>query len=182
MIGAVWLILAAVPALADGGPHVTAINNGSLGLNADSCAGCHRAHTAQGPFLINAADEKALCLTCHGSAGAGATTDVASGLQYRLTRDSWDGPARGAAEWRLRHGRASTPPTRPRILVSTDLASSDDQWAKVRVLTDGTGAVDPTNVTSAHLNLAANGLAGPTVAWGNGPIAPGRMAPGRSSS
>src|SRR3970040_781319 len=82
--GALWLILAAVPALADGGPHVMTQNNGSLGINADGCAGCHRAHTAQGPFLINAADETALCTTCHGTAGAGATAAVLSGVQYAL--------------------------------------------------------------------------------------------------
>ncbi|HEX5591094.1 MAG TPA: hypothetical protein VFX65_12460, partial [Candidatus Limnocylindrales bacterium] len=58
--GAVWLLLAAIPALADGGPHVMTQNNGSLGINADGCAGCHRAHTATGPYLINAADETAL--------------------------------------------------------------------------------------------------------------------------
>ena len=47
--GAVWLFLAAIPVLADGGPHVAAINSGvNGGLTADSCAGCHRAHTAQG--------------------------------------------------------------------------------------------------------------------------------------
>ena len=72
----IWLFLAALPVFADGGPHVSSTNNGSLGINADSCAGCHRAHTAQGPMLLKAADEEALCLTCHGSAGVGATTDV----------------------------------------------------------------------------------------------------------
>src|SRR3990172_5827071 len=82
--GALWLLLAALPALADGGPHVSTINNGSLGINADSCAGCHRAHTAQGPYLINAADEEALCLTCHGTASTGSTTDVMTGVQYAL--------------------------------------------------------------------------------------------------
>jgi predicted CXXCH cytochrome family protein len=166
--GALWLILAAVPALADGGPHVMTQNNGSLGLNADGCAGCHRAHTAQGPFLINAADETALCLTCHGAVAAGATTDVASGLQYRLAARAGT-PLLGA----LRAGgfvSAAIDSGNPaRILVSNNLASSDDQWAKVRVLTDGAGAVNPAPVTSAHLNLVENGLTAPAVAWGNGP-------------
>ena len=81
-VGATWLFLAALPALADGGPHVSATNNGSSVLTADSCAGCHRAHTAQGQFLINAASEEALCLTCHGAQSAGATTDVLTGVQY----------------------------------------------------------------------------------------------------
>src|SRR3990172_2215405 len=82
--GALWLILAAVPALADGGPHVLTTNNGSLGLNADGCAGCHRAHTAQGPMLLTAEDATALCKTCHGASVTGATTDVMTGVQYAL--------------------------------------------------------------------------------------------------
>ena len=47
-----WLFLAAVPALADGGPHVASVNSGVSSLTADSCAGCHRAHTAQGAMLL----------------------------------------------------------------------------------------------------------------------------------
>jgi predicted CXXCH cytochrome family protein len=70
----------AATALADNGPHVSTANNGFTGITADSCAGCHRAHTAQGPQLINATDETALCLTCHGASVAGATTSVETGL------------------------------------------------------------------------------------------------------
>jgi len=165
MGGALWLILAAVPALADGGPHVKDLNNGSTGITADSCAGCHRAHTAQGPMLINAADEEALCMTCHGAAGAGATTDVASGLQYRLA-------ARGATPLlgALRSGgfvTAAIDSSNPaRWFQATGLAAAADQWAKVGVRTDA-GLVAPLPVTSAHLNLPENGLGAPTVAWGN---------------
>ena len=60
---ALWLFLAAIPALADGGPHVASVNNGSSSLTADSCAGCHRVHTAQGPMLLKTATEEALCLS-----------------------------------------------------------------------------------------------------------------------
>ena len=67
-----WLFLASIPALADGGPHVANTNNGSLTLTADSCAGCHRAHTAQGPYLIKASSETLLCLSCHGPSTTGA--------------------------------------------------------------------------------------------------------------
>ena len=71
--GALWLLAAAVPVLADGGPHISTINNGSGGLTADTCAGCHRAHTAQGAMLLKE-EGTALCTSCHGSAGTGATT------------------------------------------------------------------------------------------------------------
>lgn len=176
-VGAFWLILAAAPALADGGPHVMTVNNGSLGLTADSCAGCHRAHTAQGPNLINAEDDTALCLTCHGATGAGATTDVASGLQYRLAGRGTT-PLLGA----LRSGgfvRAALDSTNPaRVFRVAGIGGADDQWAKVPVRTDSLGAVEPAPVTSAHLNLAENGLSAPGVAWGNGEIGLGFSGPG----
>ncbi len=66
--GTLWLFLAAVPAFADGGPHTSSINNGVTSLTADSCAGCHRVHTAKGPLLLNQTTEEDLCLACHGAA------------------------------------------------------------------------------------------------------------------
>ena len=57
--GSLWLFLAAVPVFADGGPHVASVNNGTAGVNADSCAGCHRAHTAQGEYLLVASSATA---------------------------------------------------------------------------------------------------------------------------
>ena len=41
--GALWLILAASAAYADGGPHQLTVNSGTAGLSGD-CAACHRAH------------------------------------------------------------------------------------------------------------------------------------------
>ena len=65
-------------ALADGGPHVLAANNGTSGLSGD-CAACHRAHTAAASDLLKAS-MPGLCLTCHD--GTGATTDVSDGVQF----------------------------------------------------------------------------------------------------
>ena len=99
--GALWLFLAAIPAFADGGPHVAATNSGVSTLTPDSCAGCHRAHTAQGQYLINQPTEEDLCLGCHGTAVMGATTSVMDGVQYALGSDglrdenSWAGALRG---------------------------------------------------------------------------------------
>lgn len=76
--GALWLILAASAAYADGGPHQLAVNSGTAGLSGD-CAACHRAHTAQAADLLKAA-MPGLCLTCHD--GTGATTNVVDGVQY----------------------------------------------------------------------------------------------------
>jgi predicted CXXCH cytochrome family protein len=171
--GAIWLFLAAIPALADGGPHVSSINNGSLGINADSCAGCHRAHTAQGPMLLNVDDENGLCLACHGSAGVGATTDVMSGVQYKVA---------------LAPGSAGQDPTNASVLLGAlrgggfdeariDAGDAyryrygDAEAAHPTVYSFdkrvGVGAAEP--VTSAHLDLdGPGGVLLKNVAWGNG--------------
>lgn len=162
--GAFWLILAAVPALADGGPHVMTSNNGSLGINADGCAGCHRAHTAQGPFLINAADETALCQTCHGAAVTGSTVDVMTGVQYALAGRSGGtqlGALRGGGydQARLDAGNASR---------LSYLRNAVDVSQRPKV---GVGAAE--DVTSAHIAMTDNGLTSQGIAWGNGAVGTG---------
>jgi len=171
--GALWLILAAVPALADGGPHVKDVNTGSLGLNADGCAGCHRAHTAQGPFLINAVDETALCKTCHGAVATGSTLDVMTGVQYALAGRA--GSSGGTQLGALRGGGfdearidASTIKdgsgvitAGPSRLTYQRTSTAVSQRPKV-----GVGAAEP--VGSSHLALTENGLTNPGIAWGNG--------------
>ena len=148
--GSLWLFLAAVPTLADGGPHVASENSGVSSLTADSCAGCHRVHTAQGAMLLKVPEEQ-LCLSCHGDAVVGATTNVESGLQYSVDND--DSAVLGA----LRSGGfEETHIGNPfRYNVGTSRLS------KVEV------SATPAVVTSAHLT-EANGLVQPGVAWGNG--------------
>lgn len=72
--GALWLFLAAGTVFADNGPHLQR----SGGLTADSCAGCHRAHTA-GSAMLTIDPQPALCYDCHGAAAAGSTTRVENG-------------------------------------------------------------------------------------------------------
>ena len=164
--GAVWLLLAAVPVLADGGPHVAAVNNGTGGINADSCAGCHRAHTAQAvPLLVE--EEPALCLTCHGASSAGATTNVANGVQYTLASDGGRG---GVILGALRGGGFET------AAIGSDQVSryaylsgsSVRELSKVPVKTDGSGAIAGQAVTSVHMDITA--APAPAVAWGNGAV------------
>ena len=185
---ALWLFLAAIPALADGGPHVVSVNSGSgpgSTLTADSCAGCHRAHTAQGAMLINAPDEEALCLTCHGTTGGGATTNVVDGVQYSDAAHTG-----GAVAGALRGGgfvNARIDSTNP---VRIPLPRWDNKGTPT-VLTDGDAYVASfssrvpattagASVTSAHLKLVSgpdSGAGTPAAvvlqgtAWGNG--APG---------
>ena len=71
-----WGLSRAPAARADAGPH------GGYTLTTSACGGCHRAHTAPGANLLAAADEYALCTTCH---GGWTETDVIHGSR------TWDG-------------------------------------------------------------------------------------------
>jgi len=159
--GAVWLLLAAGTASADGGPHVLIQNDGSSGISADNCAGCHRAHTAQAPLLL-VQEEPALCLTCHGSTGVGATTDVQNGIQYALGSSTIRGQAvlgalrnGGFVEARIDSGQVG------RLTYVRNAAGDVSFRSKVPVRDAGQA------VTSTHIDITdiTSG-----VAWGNGPI------------
>jgi predicted CXXCH cytochrome family protein len=158
--GSLWLFLAAVPALADGGPHVASANSGVSSLTADGCAGCHRAHTAQGPLLLIATSEEELCLSCHGSAGTGATTDVMTGVQYRI---AVDGTRTGTVLGALRGGGFDQARIGDPFRYAIDNGSGGvSRKGKIQVASSGA------NVTSAHLGMAENGLDQPGILWGNG--------------
>lgn len=179
-----FLLLGAVPALADGGPHVAGLNSGSSTLTADSCAGCHRAHTAQGEFLLGAPSVDGLCLTCHGAAGTGATTDVAIGVQFRAagpvggtpqdpaSASAVAGALRSGGFLQARIGSGSDPlaanrPSRISYPRWDGTTSQIETWfsAEVPVLPAGMPA------TSAHLALdGATGVTATGTAWGNGPL------------
>ncbi len=85
---------------ADGGPH------GGYTATTDACAGCHRAHTAPGPKLLLEDSTYNLCITCHGSTGAGANTNVDDGF-YLSSRDDAPNGADGNV------GAANTPDNAP---------------------------------------------------------------------
>lgn len=72
-------------ALANGGPH------GGYTPTTDACAGCHRAHTAEGPQLVKNTDTFALCMSCHGNAGTGADTNVEDGFFLSTRSTSTEG-------------------------------------------------------------------------------------------
>jgi predicted CXXCH cytochrome family protein len=138
-------------------------NNGSLGLTADTCAGCHRAHTAQGKPLLTQQEGPALCLTCHGATGVGATTDVETGQQYTPAGTSATG--RGVALGALRGGGF----IQARIGSGSAYRVSYLSGTSVRMNTKvPVGAAQ--SVTSAHLPLVAGKVSiGTGTAWGNGP-------------
>lgn len=165
---ALWLFLAAIPALADGGPHQADINNGTNGLTADSCAGCHRAHTGQTQnSLLATSSVQALCLTCHGTSGTGATTNVEDGVQYN---DGAMPPVRGDTVIGALRGGGFVYAR----IKSSDPFRTPTEDGKVSVLPDGQ------NVTSAHLKLPSEAAAPggnkvvlQNVAWGNSAALPG---------
>jgi predicted CXXCH cytochrome family protein len=83
----VTMLVVPAVALANNGPH------GGFSDNTDQCAACHRAHTAPSSvqWTYNGASGSALligtatflpefCLTCHGTSGQGADTNVLDGV------------------------------------------------------------------------------------------------------
>jgi predicted CXXCH cytochrome family protein len=74
-------------ASANGGPH------GGYTATTDACAGCHRAHTAEGPQLVKNTHTIALCMSCHGTAGTGADTNVDDGFFLSTRSPSTEGAA-----------------------------------------------------------------------------------------
>ena len=77
VLGLLLVAALATVAMADNGPH------GAFAANTDACANCHRVHTAQyGSNSLLKMDPEALCLSCHGTTGTGAQTNVQDGV-YR---------------------------------------------------------------------------------------------------
>lgn len=133
-------LLVAVPAVADNGPHVK-----GAGLTPDSCASCHRAHTAKTPYLLKES-QTALCYTCHGSSGTGSSEDVVDGV-------GWSGAGRTGSKGALRGGGFEY------ALIDSGNPSGNGYVGEIPVR--GSGAP----VTSTHsVNESAQ------MAWGNGPI------------
>jgi len=180
MLASAWLLLIAMPAAADGGPHVMGNSNGSSTLTTDSCAGCHRAHTAQTDMLLKAPNGEALCLSCHGNGVFGATTDVEDGVQYAygtaVTPRSSDGGTTPTAEVGALRGGGfvqaridALNPARisyPKYDFITHVLITKFS-AKVPVLTAGL------DVTSAHMHVGTSSVTASGIAWGNGDIGSG---------
>lgn len=83
LVVAVISALVLTPAVsANGGPH------GGFTPTTDACAGCHRTHTATSPGLLVAATTTyEHCMTCHGTNGTGADTNVQDG-KFTATRSA----------------------------------------------------------------------------------------------
>lgn len=168
-----WLSAAVMPALADGGPHVSGINSGSATMTADTCAACHRAHSGQGAMLLTS-DEATFCVSCHGQTGQGATTNVEGGVQYAAANT---GSGTGAMAGALRSGgfvkAAIDSGHSSRISYPWFTSANGGGYqtgfsSLVKVLSSG-GVITPAAVTSAHLDLdGTGGVVAKDVAWGNG--------------
>ena len=139
VIAAILLLMVAASARADNGPH------GDYAAATGACAGCHRAHTAQGESLLLAGASYDLCMTCHGASGSGADTNVADGVY--LQRDNQaESPEEGVDNRGLKGGGFS-------------YAHMDTNW-------NGAAATAP--VTSSHIWNDGSG-----VVWGSGGIGSG---------
>jgi predicted CXXCH cytochrome family protein len=142
---AVAFLTAAAPSLADNGPHQM-----GAGPIADDCAACHRVHTSQGESLLGQT-QTALCYTCHGSSGTGASTDVEDGVGY-------SGAGRTGEKGALRGGGfkyALIDSANP----SGQETGHSDPNGEVPVLSEGAP------ISSSHSVDSSS-----QTAWGNGPI------------
>ncbi len=126
-------------ASADNGPH-----GGFNTPTTDSCAGCHRAHTAAEQGLLMTATSD-LCESCHGSTANGADTNVWDGIYTGLDPDS-ENPAEGAINHGLKAGGFVN------ALMDTGLSGSATSAA----------------TTSAHA-IDSN----PVTSWGSGTVGSG---------
>lgn len=164
---ALWLFIAAIPVFADGGPHILTVNNGSAGITADSCAGCHRAHTSTSPtgFLLNdpAPTITAYCRSCHGATGTGAATDVDTGVQYAIAND---GTRTGTTVGALRSGGFLQARIASDSARRTRTSSNGSLDFRTKVPVGASGAT-----TSAHIALTGSGLTATGTTWGYGPVA-----------
>ena len=146
------VILAAGPAMADNGPHVSNAGTTAIGSSVDGCAGCHRLHAGKGAtnLLVNASEE-ALCATCH-EAGAGATTDVFNGVGYNAVGGSTNGALRGGGF--------------NYALIGTGSATRSDIVTSGRL--DKTANMIP--VGASQVSTSAHAVGGTATMWGSGAI------------
>jgi predicted CXXCH cytochrome family protein len=152
MLGCVpWLLLGAPAALADNGPHVA-----GMGATTEKCAACHRAHTAQAPYLLKESSEEALCYTCHGSSGTGSNLDVADGVGYSGAERS------GGAAGALRGGGFKYA-----LIDSSKPVGNYEATSPYRLISGEIPALsEGAAVNSAHTVNSSSQMA-----WGNGAIA-----------
>ena len=139
------LLIFAAGASADAGPHVQ-----GQPLLTDSCALCHRAHTARAPHLLTE-PETELCFTCHGSAAAGASTDVLDGVGYESAKRSGKPAALRGGGFKYALIDSASP--------SGQSAGGSDPDGVVPVLSE------QAPVTSGHSIDGSSQMN-----WGNGPI------------
>jgi predicted CXXCH cytochrome family protein len=163
------LLLGAIPALADGGPHQSGFQphsgpslSGSSGINSDACASCHRAHTAPSAYLT--IGDPDLCLVCHGQSGTGATTDVMNGVQYKSGQAHSATPDQSAILGALRGGgfaNARIDTANAGRLTYWRSATDKSQLGVVPVRSSGQA------VTSRHMDPTSASAA---TAWGSGAL------------
>jgi predicted CXXCH cytochrome family protein len=142
---AVSLLATAASTSADNGPHVM----GAGGVP-DTCALCHRLHTAQAPDLLGEPQTE-LCYTCHGASATGASTDVQDGVGYSNTERTGTPAALRGGGFKYALIDSASP--------SGQQSGGSNPGGIVPVLASGVP------VTSAHSVDSSS-----QVAWGNGPI------------
>jgi predicted CXXCH cytochrome family protein len=174
---AVIVAFGGAPAFADNGPHVqhvwTAGSTYTVDNTAgtDRCAGCHRAHTAQGQYLLKQ-EQPGLCFTCHGSGATGASTDVVDGAGYTSDGQTPDATrASGGTVGALRGGGFqfallnSASPQKDVYLTTSGSLRSKNQH--IYPLTTGAATTSAHTVNGSDVTAWGNGAVSGTAAYGS---------------
>mgnify|MGYP002640395656 CR=1 FL=1 len=129
VITIVFMTVLASTALADNGPH------GGYATITDACGGCHRAHTATASKLLLDTGTYDLCVTCHGTTGSGADTNVLGGIYLQRDSDT-EVPLEGVANRGLKSGGFTN------TFMDTDLSGAAASVAMTSSHTpNGTGTI-----------------------------------------
>jgi predicted CXXCH cytochrome family protein len=146
--GALWLLLLAIPAAADGGPHI----KGQFSNTPAECAGCHRAHSASAAYLTKQPMPD-LCYACHGTGATGSVLDVQDGAAFSSGQAHVAGAPAGQFAGALRAGGFEY------ALINTADSVAGGRLTHIGATTAGV------STSSAH---SVDGS--PVTEWGQGPI------------
>ncbi len=154
---ALALLVGVAPASADNGPHMK-----GAGLTPDTCAACHRAHTAQAPYLLKE-DQESLCFTCHGSSGTGSNLDVQDGVGYSGSERSGGvaGALRGGG---FKYALINTAKPEPTYNETTGRLES----ATIPVLGSGEAVNSTHSINESEQTAWGNGAISGTANYGKG--------------
>ena len=144
--GALWLLLLAIPAAADGGPHI----KGQFSNTPAECAGCHRAHSASATYLTKQPMPD-LCYACHGTGATGSVLDVQDGASFSSGVAHVLGAPAGQFAGALRGGGFAY------ALINTADSTAGGSLLSIGVMSAGAATTSAHSVDGTEVNLWGQG-------------------------